>query len=166
MGFQETRQVFSGQCRENVKEKKAAKETVTHRSADQHHRHRTQSVLTRRPPHPARLTGAPKQKWVAKCELNTWEWQNSKVASATLNIPYESTCSCKAPSILHAILWCLSFIRWSAGLKCPRSRTFTPHRGRLFPYMKHLTKLSCQRRWNSFWRPGHRWWRASINISI
>jgi hypothetical protein len=28
---------------------------------------------------------------VAKCELNTWEWQNSKVASATLSIPYERT---------------------------------------------------------------------------
>jgi hypothetical protein len=28
---------------------------------------------------------------VVKCELNTWEWQNSKVASATLSIPYEST---------------------------------------------------------------------------
>ncbi len=27
-------------------------------------------------------------------------------------------------------------------------------------------KLSCQRRWNSFWRSGHRWWRSSINISI
>jgi hypothetical protein len=48
-------------------------------------------------------------------------------------------------------LWCLRFIRWSADFKCPRSRTFTPHRGRLFPYMNHLRKLS--RRWNSFWRP-------------
>ena len=28
---------------------------------------------------------------VANCELNTWEWQNSKVVSATLSIPYEST---------------------------------------------------------------------------
>ena len=33
----------------------------------------------------------PQLTGVAKCELNTWEWQNSKVASATLNIPYEST---------------------------------------------------------------------------
>jgi hypothetical protein len=38
------------------------KATVAHRSADQRHRRRTQSVLTRRPPHPARLTGALKQK--------------------------------------------------------------------------------------------------------
>ncbi len=45
------------------------------------------------------------------------------------------------------------------------TRTFTPHRGRLFPYMKHLRKPSCQRRWNSFWRTGHRWWRSFINIS-
>ena len=44
--------MFSGQCRENVEEKKAAKATVAHRSADQHHRHRTQSVLARRPSHP------------------------------------------------------------------------------------------------------------------
>jgi hypothetical protein len=28
---------------------------------------------------------------VAKCELNTWEWENSKVACATLSIPYGST---------------------------------------------------------------------------
>ena len=28
---------------------------------------------------------------VVKCELNTWEWQNSKVASATLSIAYDST---------------------------------------------------------------------------
>jgi hypothetical protein len=75
-------------------------------------------------------------------------------------------CSCKAPSILHPILWYLSFIRWSGVFKGPRSRTFTPHRGRLFPYVKHLRKLSCQRRCNSFWRPGHRWWRSSVNISI
>jgi hypothetical protein len=27
---------------------------------------------------------------VTKCELNTWEWQNSKVTSATLSIPHES----------------------------------------------------------------------------
>ena len=33
----------------------------------------------------------PKLTGVVKCELNTWEWQNSKVASATLSIPYEST---------------------------------------------------------------------------
>ena len=33
----------------------------------------------------------PQLTGVAKCELNTWEWQNSKVASATLSIPYEST---------------------------------------------------------------------------
>ena len=45
-----------------MEEKKAAKTAVAHRSADQHHLHRTQSVLTRRPPHPARLTGALKQK--------------------------------------------------------------------------------------------------------
>ena len=49
--------MFSGQCRKNVEEKQAAKAAVAHRSADQHHRRRTQSVLTRRPPHPARLTG-------------------------------------------------------------------------------------------------------------
>ena len=36
MGFQETRQVFSGQCRENVKEKKAAKAAVAHRSGTDH----------------------------------------------------------------------------------------------------------------------------------
>jgi hypothetical protein len=28
---------------------------------------------------------------VAKCELNTWEWENSKVTCATLSIPYDST---------------------------------------------------------------------------
>ena len=28
---------------------------------------------------------------MAKCELNTWEWENSKVACATLSIPYDST---------------------------------------------------------------------------
>ncbi len=75
-------------------------------------------------------------------------------------------CSCKTPSILHPILWFLIFIRWSTGFKWPRSRTFTPYRGRLFPYVKHLRKMSWQRRWNSFWRSGHRWWRTSINISI
>ena len=32
----------------------------------------------------------PQLTGVAKCELNTWEWQNSKVASATLSIPSES----------------------------------------------------------------------------
>ena len=108
----------------------------------------------------------PQLTGVAKCELNTWEWQNSKVVSATFEFLMRARFWCKAPSILHPILWCLSFIRWSAGFKCPRSRTFTPHWGRLFPYMKHFRKLSCQRRWHSFWRPGHRWWRASINISI
>jgi hypothetical protein len=38
--------VLSGQFRENVE----SKSEVTHRSADQCHRHRTQSVITRRPP--------------------------------------------------------------------------------------------------------------------
>ena len=52
MGFQETRQVFSGQCRENVKEKKTAKAAVAHRSAPQRHR-RTPSVLTKRAPAPS-----------------------------------------------------------------------------------------------------------------
>ena len=33
----------------------------------------------------------PQLTGVAKYELNTWEWQNSKVAGATLSIPYEST---------------------------------------------------------------------------
>ena len=33
----------------------------------------------------------PQLTGVAKCELNTWEWQNSKVASATLSIAYDST---------------------------------------------------------------------------
>ncbi len=28
---------------------------------------------------------------VVKCELNTWEWQNSKVPITTLSIPYENT---------------------------------------------------------------------------
>jgi hypothetical protein len=46
------------------------------------------------------------------------------------------------------------------------SRTFTPHRETLFPYVNHLRKLSCQRKRNSFWSQGHRWWRVSINISI
>ena len=33
----------------------------------------------------------PQLTGVGKCELNTWEWENSKVACATLNIPYERT---------------------------------------------------------------------------
>ena len=33
----------------------------------------------------------PQLTGVAKCELNTWEWENSKVACATLSIPYDST---------------------------------------------------------------------------
>ncbi len=28
---------------------------------------------------------------VGKCELNTWEWENSKVACATLSVPYDIT---------------------------------------------------------------------------
>jgi hypothetical protein len=41
--------VLSGQCHENVE----TKAEVAHRSVDQRLRHRTQSVLTRRPPHPS-----------------------------------------------------------------------------------------------------------------
>jgi hypothetical protein len=33
----------------------------------------------------------PQLTGVAKCEFNTWEWENSKVACATLSIPYDST---------------------------------------------------------------------------
>jgi hypothetical protein len=33
----------------------------------------------------------PQLTGVAKCELNTLEWQNSKVTSGTLSIPYDST---------------------------------------------------------------------------
>ena len=33
----------------------------------------------------------PQLTGVGKCELNTREWENSKVACATLNIPYERT---------------------------------------------------------------------------
>ena len=33
----------------------------------------------------------PQLTGVGKCELNTWEWENSKVACAALSIPYEST---------------------------------------------------------------------------
>ncbi len=63
--------------RENVETKVA----VAHRSADKRHRRRTQSVLTRRPPHPARPTGAIKQKslssglferiWLCQCPRKT-----------------------------------------------------------------------------------------------
>jgi hypothetical protein len=72
--FKEIRQVFSGQFRENVEEKKAAKAAVAHRSEDQHHRRQTQSVLTRRPPHPARLTGALKQKLPTLIWLKGQQW--------------------------------------------------------------------------------------------
>ncbi len=76
-----------------------ARATVAHRSAGQDHLRRTQSVLTR-----ILFTmycfksvlskydfEYPQLTRVVKCELNTWEWQNSKVVSATLCIPYEST---------------------------------------------------------------------------
>jgi len=33
----------------------------------------------------------PQLTGVAKCELSTWEWENSKIACATLSIPYDST---------------------------------------------------------------------------
>ncbi len=33
----------------------------------------------------------PQLTGVAKFEFNTWEWENSKVACATLSIPYDST---------------------------------------------------------------------------
>ena len=44
------------ECFQPCREKVEAKAAVAHRSAHQRH-HRTQSVLRRRPPHPARLTG-------------------------------------------------------------------------------------------------------------
>jgi hypothetical protein len=43
---------------------------------------------------------------------------------------------------------------------------FTPHRRRLLPYIQLLRKLSDQRWWKEFWRRGHIWWRACIDISI
>ena len=33
----------------------------------------------------------PQLNGMGKCELNSWEWENSKVSCATLSIPYEST---------------------------------------------------------------------------
>ncbi len=72
--LREIRQVFSGQWRENVEEKKTVKEAVADRSEDQHHRLRTQSVLTRRPPHPVRLTGALKQKLPVLIWLKGQQW--------------------------------------------------------------------------------------------
>ena len=59
----------------SYREKVEVKETVYHRSVHQHH-HRTQSVQTRRPLHPARLTGALKQKlptltWLCQCMKRT-----------------------------------------------------------------------------------------------
>ncbi len=69
---------------------------------------------------------------VAKCELNTWAWENLKVAGATFSIPYASTLlviGCKTSSTLHPILSCLNFISWSASLKCTTSRIYTQHRG-------------------------------------
>jgi hypothetical protein len=33
----------------------------------------------------------PQSTGVAKCELNTWKWENSKVGCDTLSIPYDST---------------------------------------------------------------------------
>ena len=44
------------ECFQPCREKVETKSAVAHRSAHQRH-HRTQSVLRRRPPHPARLTG-------------------------------------------------------------------------------------------------------------
>ena len=44
---------------------------------------------------------------VAKCELNTWAWENLKVAGATFSISYASTLlviGCKTSSTLHPIL--------------------------------------------------------------
>ena len=95
---------------------------------------------------------------VGKCELNTWEWENSKVSCARAFLMTTSY-SCKAPSTLHPILSCHNFIRWSPSLKYSGSRMFTPHRRRLFPCMQHLRKLSDQRWWKEFWRRGHRWWK-------
>jgi hypothetical protein len=59
-----------------------AKAAVAHRSADQRYR-RTQSVLTRRPPHPARLTGALKQK------LPTSTWLKGKQSMTCEPLPEE-----------------------------------------------------------------------------
>ncbi len=70
----EIRQLFSGKCRENVEEKKEVKEAVAHRNTGQHHHHRTQSVLTRRPPHPARLTGVLKQRLPTLILLKGQKW--------------------------------------------------------------------------------------------
>ncbi len=33
----------------------------------------------------------PQLTGVAKCDLNTWEWKNSKVGCTTLSIEYDST---------------------------------------------------------------------------
>ena len=70
----EIRQVFSGKCRENVEEKKEVKEAVAHRNAGQHHHRRTQSVLTRRPPNPTRLTGVLKQRLPTLILLKGQKW--------------------------------------------------------------------------------------------
>ncbi len=92
--------MFSGKCRENVEGKATvARAAVAHRSADQQvlwHTMREVAVSEYNSEGPKAAIWLmdfeyPQLTGVAKCELNTWEWQNSKVASATLSIPYEST---------------------------------------------------------------------------
>ncbi len=60
-----------------MEEKKTVKETVADRSEDQHHRLRTQSVITRRPPHPVRLTGALKQKLPVLIWFKGQQWMDA-----------------------------------------------------------------------------------------
>ena len=68
--LKEIRLVLSGRCHQNVE----VKAELAHRSADHHHRRRTQSVLTKRPPHPARLTGVLKQKLPTLIWLKGQQW--------------------------------------------------------------------------------------------
>ena len=62
----------------------------------------------------------PQLTGVAKCELNTWEWQNSKVASTTLSIPYESTLLMQCSQYPTSNLVMPQFHQMISGLQMPK----------------------------------------------
>jgi hypothetical protein len=62
----------------------------------------------------------PQLTGVVKYELNTWEWQNSKLASATLSIPYESTLLMQGTQYPTSNLVMSQFHQMIMGLQMPK----------------------------------------------
>ncbi len=84
------------------------------------------------------LTGA------AKCKLHTWEWENSKVSSAVLTIPHDSTLLMQGTILVSYIQSC-----HSSSLSDDLSSWNTQHH-----VCSHRTEGDYFQRWNT-WKSWH-----------